>query len=158
MKNKKVVYVLLPIVIIVWGIVFYRIFSVVNPSGAQFTPTSNLSNDLGVENSLVDTFTIIANYRDPFLGKVISSEKHIVGNASINIPTKPLVIPKSWPAINYGGMIKIIKSSQQTALVYINGESKMMKMGDVETEVQLLKIYADSIEVMFQKGKRMVKK
>lgn len=159
MKNKKAVYILLPLVLLLWGIIFYMIFSAVNPSYDQQVQPRDLSINVSSENPLSDTFSIIANYRDPFLGKVFSSEKPVVRDASINsTPVKPIVIPKSWPSISYGGMMKIIKSSKQVALIYINGGSKMMKTGEIKEEVELLKIYNDSVEVMFHKEKRVVKK
>lgn len=159
MKNKKATYILIPLVALVWAMIFYRIFSAVKPADNELMQTNALAMDSTVSNTLPDTFSIHANYRDPFLGTMISSERPVLRNTSLpTTPVKTTVIIKSWPVITYGGMIKNQKSNKQLALLQINGESKMMKVGDMEDEVELVKIYKDSIEVMFQKGKRMVRK
>ena len=70
-----------------------------------------------------------------------------------------LSIPsKNWPSITYEGMIKNQTSSRQLALLIINGESHFMKIDDQINGVEVLKIYKDSVQVVFEKIKRMIKK
>jgi flagellar basal body-associated protein FliL len=72
MKNKKSIYILLPIVLFIWGTVMYQFFSF---SGIDHKTISE-SNGFKIKPLQLkerDTFSINVNYRDPFLGKVHSS-------------------------------------------------------------------------------------
>jgi len=103
----------------------------------------------------VDTFSIVANYRDPFLGRIITEPKL----APKKIVTKPkVVIPVRWPLITYGGMIKNNKSEKVVAIVNINRKSNLMNLGDVVSEVELLEIHSDSIKVKFSGIKKYITK
>lgn len=157
LKNKKAIYVLLPLVIAIWGMISYRIYSAVNSSSesreevffqAGFTPPK----------ALVDTFSLIANYRDPFLGKTIVETESEKPKSPVIKKEKPKPEAIVWPAIVYKGMIKNQKSNKQLCLVSIAGQDNMMKEGDVATEVELKKITKDSIEVIFKKQSKYFKK
>ena len=72
---------------------------------------------------------------------------------------KPKAIPdKKWPSISYGGMIKNCKSVKVIALVNINKKSNLMQQGETKYEIELLKIYNDSIEVKFSGVKKYIRK
>jgi hypothetical protein len=73
-------------------------------------------------------------------------------------PPKKVLVPTQWPAITYGGVIKSRKSNAQLCMVNINGQSNFMKEGDVIADVMLKKVYKDSIDVVFHKEKRVVRK
>ena len=154
MKHKKITYLLLPLVAVIWGIIFYRIFSAVSPEPILPVGGSILTSKT-INTSIPDTFSIIANYRDPFLGKVVQVKDSASGK--VKPPkTEKVVIPKQWPSLSYGGIIKNQKSGKQFVLVNINGEGNLMKTGDEVSGIQLLKVYKDSIEVSFQKEKKVV--
>ncbi len=159
MKNKKVVYFLLIVVTLVWGAIFYRIFSTINTDDNTSLHTSK--NFLPNTKNKVDTFSISGNYRDPFLGNMIS-EKPSASIASRPVQQAPkvekVVVSLPWPTISFGGMIKNQKSNKQFVLVDINGQTNMMKTGDSKQDITLLKVYGDSIVVSFQKQKKTVKK
>ena len=55
-------------------------------------------------------------------------------------------------------MIKNQKTNKQVYLVTINNQDNMMKPGDVISDVELKKVYRDSIEVTFHKEKKVIKK
>jgi hypothetical protein len=50
------------------------------------------------------------------------------------------------------------KSNAQLCMVNINGQSNFMKEGDALVDVLLKKVYKDSIEVVFQKEKKIIRK
>ncbi len=158
MKNKKVVYLLLVVVVLIWGIIFYRIFSTV---GASDNNTNSLNNHAKseVDKNANDTFNIDGNYRDPFLGNMQVDKPVILSTAPKQVVKEEKVVQKlAWPSIEYGGMIKNQKSNKQLVLVQINGQNNLMKTGDIVAGVQLMKIYKDSLEVSFQKEKKWIKK
>lgn len=158
MKNKKLLYILFPLVILIWGAIFYKIFYYESP-GEEWkeeavSPLKNI-----VTLSVPDTFNIIADYRDPFLGTIVHMEK------APDRPMQPKVVqpPKIkvaviWPNIVYGGMIKNQQSSQELALVKINGKENIIKAGDKVGDIELIKIYKDSIEVRMGKAVKVVRK
>lgn len=162
MKNKKLLYILIPLVLLVWGVILYKIFNVVNVSDSNEVLKSIVIVSPSNEN-LIDTFSIHPNYRDPFLSKrakkiIISENKATIIAATPKLIKKIIAPLPKWPNLVYGGLIKNQNSNKQLALVQINGQSNIMKIGDIVGEIELTKIFSDSIEVKFQKEKRFVMK
>lgn len=148
----------------VWGIIIYRIFHVVNGSNSTEVFKSAIVENVNNE-SLIDTFSIHPNYRDPFMSK--RPKKLISENKLASVVTKPDLIKKAaviapvsnkWPSLVYNGLIKNEKSNKQLALVQINGQSNIMQVGNVTEGVELTKIFRDSIEVKFDSERRFVRK
>lgn len=155
MKNKKVVYLLILVIAGIWAFILYRFFAFSSsPNNPEFQA---LFVPPVLTSTTSDTFSISANYRDPFLGK---TETKVESNRPKTTPVpKKVVELLKWPAITYGGMIKNRKSNAaQLCMVVINGQSNFMKEGDIIADVQLKKVYKDSVEVVFQKDKKMIKK
>ncbi len=154
MKNKKGVYLLVILIAAIWAFIIYRFFA---SSSSATNPELHSTFIAPVLNSNAsDTFSISANYRDPFLGRTEAKILH--KGPTVPAPPKKAIEPLKWPTVTYGGMIKSRKSNSQLCMVVINGQSSFMKEGDVNADVQLRKVYKDSIEVVFQKEKRVVKK
>ena len=152
-------YILLPLVALIWGIIFFRIFSSFNEPiiDNQFHDVEVKTN----ETLAPDTFHILADYRDPFLGNVIStnesSQKNTEVKKIVTVP-KPIVQAVKWPSVVYGGIIKNQKSQKQLVMMQVGGQDNLMRQGDEKGGVQLVKIYKDSIEVSFQKEKKIIRK
>lgn len=165
MKNKKLLYILIPVVLLVWGVIIYRIFNVVNSSGSNEVRKSSFVENT-VNETLIDTFSIHPNYRDPFISK--RAKKTTFENKVVSTITKPdlikkvsnVVVPLSnkWPSIVYNGLIKNERSNKQLALVQINGQSNILQLGNVAEGVELTKIFRDSIEVKFNSEKRFIRR
>lgn len=164
MKNKKLLIILIPATLLLWGMIIYKIFSVASGGddiGQVQGTVSVVNND---NNALTDTFSINPTYRDPFLGKTNKTATiAIVGSSNskpISTP-KPIAtnpINKTFPNIIYGGLIKNKQSNKQLVLIQINGQSNIMKIGDIVNEVELTKVFRDSIEVKFKKEKKFILK
>jgi len=155
MKNKKLLYILIPGTLIVWGIIIYKIFGNINTENN--VPIQHTEFNMKQDNLTInDTFSINPDYRDPFLGK--THKKPDDNQAVKTIVPKIIKAPTPWPNIVYGGIIKNQKSNKQLALVQINGQGYTMKPGETISEVQLNKIYKDSIEVIFLKEKKFISK
>ena len=162
MKNKKLLYVLIPAVLLVWGIIIYKIVA----PGSGGDDTSPLKNNEFITSSsteiLNDTFSINPNYRDPFLGKSI--KKTIPSENKVSNVTIPTVIKKTteptikWPSVIYAGLIKNKKSNKQLVLIQINGQSSSIKVGEIINGIELINIFKDSIEVKFGNEKKFVVK
>jgi hypothetical protein len=155
-KKKKLTYLLGIVVIGVWGTILYRVYSSYFSKPKQEKTTEVSSNTL-LTLSPVDTFSIAANYRDPFLGKITSTRKRRTssGHASKSSATKSTVKVKStppatkWPKLKYGGMIKNQHSGKLVALFSIDAQSYRMKEGEMNKEILLKEIHRDSVVVEF---------
>lgn len=156
MKNKKVVILLLVLAAGVWGTVIYRIFNSVHREDAVLTkPVENKSDFSSYE----DTFSIVADYRDPFLGKRVASHMPKKQGTVIAKP-KPVYVGTvaKWPPVTYSGRIKGQNPDKELAMVKIDQKDFIMKRGDVMMGVELSKIFKDSIVVLYQKEKKVITK
>lgn len=156
MKNKKINYILLPAVVLVWGYVIYQIFHS-GQSNDNLITTGEIIQ-MPTENQKFDTFNIVADYRDPFLGKTI--DPNPVVKTAVKAAAKPQTPPQQveWPKIAYGGMIKNKKDDKQLAIVQVDGKENILKQGEEMSGIRLIKIYKDSIEIAFAKEKKVVSK
>lgn len=157
MKNKKLLYVLIPGTLFVWGMIIFKVFNTVHTEANTVVQHAELIT--ADDEIKCDTFSIHPVYRDPFLGKKNKMNDPGSVQTATKI-TKPKIAPviTAWPKIVYSGIIKNQKSNKQLALLQINGQSNMMKVGEEAYGVQLLKVFKDSIEVEFLKEKKFVSK
>jgi len=151
MKNKKVAFLLLSLAAVIWGTIIYRVFKAVHSTTTlqQIAP----ANDSDFFSSLADTFSVKANYRDPFLGR-----RNVEA-----LPPKPMFTSSShaitkWPVINYLGTIHNKNSDKKLALVKIDQKDYIMKASDIIAGVELSKIFKDSVIVLYQKEKKVITK
>ena len=161
--NRKSTKILLGIAVLtIWSTVFYRIYKAIAPEDTTFLPTT--SYNLAVEKkSKQDTFTLLANYRDPFLGQRSTYPKRSRSLSPspppkriINTPPpKPVATkppkkrkPVKFPKVHYKGFVK--NHGVTKALVNVNGKSQNLKRGQEFENVRISRITEDSIQVMFQ--------
>lgn len=168
MKNKKATYLLVFSVIVIWGIIIYRIFSHVYGTDAPNVAPVALSVDSTF--TFVDSsYKLKLNYKDPFLkgGYVpVSNSNKTVNNNSkpgirrrINQSAQPTVKQTVvWPEIQFSGIILNDKSTEELGLVNINNASYLFREGESRKEILLIKLYADSIQVRYKEEIKTIKK
>ena len=152
MKNKKLTYFLIFIVLVVWGMIIYRIFDAAGGNDdttpiASVKPAKEPYNDFTIPK---DTTKLLLNYRDPF-GLVkfkdtttLAVSKHL--KSAIQLQPKPAI---NWTFIQYSGYIRNPSSKKLIALVSINGKNEMLLEGDTKDQVKLIKNLRDSIKISF---------
>lgn len=158
-QKKKTIYILMPIVILVWGFVFYQLY------GYFFSTPSYANTEektiINIDEIKKDTFSIVANYRDPFLSqKKIQTVNHTVASKTNRPTTKkntPLTVLK-WPSIQYKGMIKNNNSERRVAIVNIDGKERIVKEGTTLNELKVVKIEKETITVSFQDEQKTIHK
>lgn len=162
MKNNTTKYLLVIFVVVVWGLIFYKVVKLVKSSDV---PRRNnlVSTNEESANKNVDTFNIIANYADPFLKRsiLVRSSNTIVGKnekPQTRNTEKKVVLLKNWPNISYAGLVSSFMGNKSTALISINGESCVMKKGDILKDIELITITKDSVKLKFQNEFRIVKR
>jgi hypothetical protein len=159
-KNKKMMqYLVMLATAGIWGVVGYRIYTAYHASDPR--PDNEDHFIVSADStSLPDTFSIMANYRDPFLDKM-QAEKPPLKTNPVKTTTPLPVVKKTeltWPPITYEGMIRNEQSKKLLAIVHINGQGMMLKPGEAFSEIILSKVFKDSIELVMGKEKKIVRK
>jgi hypothetical protein len=129
LKTKKKTYLLLALVVTVWGTIAYKIIAALNPELIK-TPQQSLAlhSDFKVDIK-VDTFSINIVNRDPFLGTLL---KKTTKKRTKTIKTI------QWQPISYQGTIKQNKTKEQIFIVTIKGTQHLLKKGQVRDSVTLV--------------------
>ncbi|GIQ61397.1 hypothetical protein Flavo103_45320 [Flavobacterium collinsii] len=151
MKNKKNIYILLPIVLLVWGAVLFQLFSFTNSD--EIVATNN--PELRIKPLKLNqrqSFTIDVNYRDPFLGKMYTEniapkiKATDSKSAKVSKPKETLV----WPTILYKGLISDTKEKNKVFMLIIDNKNYFMKIGDTENGVFLKTGDKESVYIKYK--------
>jgi len=163
-KGKKGAYLLVVINILIWGFFVYRFYSayhetevLANVNNLTILKLEALGDSVGYKLNL--------NYDDPFLKKEPKHVKSNIGNPNpINqqklapIIKKPKEEPKKIPEIKYLGLVKNSSSGFVTAIVSIDGKSKIVKQDEIVDGVSFKSFTNESMTVLWNKGKFVISK
>ena len=143
MQQKRKTYLLLALVVVVWGILGFRIVKTLSPDSETsqvIVSTAGISFP-EIKN---DSFAIRANYRDPFLGTWSKSDKPAKTKKKLKkIPQLPKI-----PIIYSGSMAENGKKGRMF-FVTINGKQHLMKLNQTVEMVRLLKGNKQTITVRY---------
>ena len=164
MKNKKLTYILLPLVILVWGLVVYRFFFEGRKDSDRIPVLEN-KKEIKTEKENKEQYILIANYRDPFLDHVPaiiqndeSDEKKAETNTTNLRRQRSNVTSIRWPEISYGGFIKNDKENKYTILVGIKSQNYLVNVGDTIQNIHIKAFYRDSILIVYNNEEKTLKK
>ena len=152
MKNKKLTYFLGLVVLIVWGMIIYRVFNAVS-GGDDSEPVTAVKGVKEAYNDFTipkDTTHLLLNYRDPFgLTKQKDTTRQITRRS---VDRKPAALIKSmdWGFIRYSGYMLNPGTKKLIALVTINGQNTTLAEGQTKYEVKLIRNLRDSIKISFE--------
>jgi len=140
-KNTKT-YLLLGLVLLIWGIIGYKIVNAISkePEVPILEPSQVVITKKARKK---DTFGLMANYRDPFLGTLPTVKKKKV----VQPVDKKRQIPKK--EIVYSGLVSQSHSDDTMFFVSIEGKQYVMSKGEEINEVTLLKGSELSITVRY---------
>lgn len=153
MKNKKLTYFLGLLVVMVWGIIIYRVFDASSGSDddtvqpVSSTPHKEPYNDFAITK---DTTHLLLNYRDPF--GLIKQKDTVPLSVQRSFHKNIPLIPKpafNWGFIRYSGYIRNPVSKKLITLISINGKNEMLSEGESKDQVKLIKNLRDSIKISF---------
>ncbi|MEM6685019.1 MAG: hypothetical protein AAF617_04405 [Bacteroidota bacterium] len=146
--KKGKTYLLLTIVLGIWGAIGYQIYSKFSPeetpvlaanSNVHFSPKQTIERD---------TFRINTQHRDPFLGTPYQPKQ-----AHVKRTATPKKEPIVFPSIAYRGVISKQQSIQNIYIMDINGTQQLFKVGKEIQYVKLLKGNKKSVTIVY-KGQR----
>lgn len=143
MKKNNKTYVLLAVVIGVWGIIGYKFIGAVNPAPKEIVQATSDKTFVPQQLKERAVFRIAANYRDPFLGTANAPKK-----ARKNGPRKvQKLTPKK--SIQYTGFISDTSSNENIFFVSVNGQQQMMSVNETFQEVKLVRGTRSTIKVKY---------
>ncbi|MBB2145793.1 hypothetical protein GM921_09865 [Pedobacter sp. LMG 31464] len=162
MKNKKVMYGLLVVVVIVWGIIGYRVFMA---SGSQELPPVQAAlpkrEYVQLINHENDTVNLDLAYRDPFSVANGDFIAEAAGNAvGLKNPAPALLMPRTgvnWSTIQYMGYITNPDTKLKVVLISLNGKDLMLAEGQSLNGLRLIKYTGDSVKIEYQKESKYLK-
>lgn len=166
MGKKKINIVLIVIVLGLWGTLAYKTVVQFFFPEALVVNENISNNEFNLDEVNKDTFQLKKIARDPFLNTQNKSFDSIFKNDYSKIPIKKIkpstivVRPKeitNWPSIFYYGYIKSKSKDEELVLVKIDGKLHKLRKNDIFGEIKLKNIYNDSIELDFNKQKKIIR-
>ena len=149
MKKKSKTYILLVVVLGIWGAIAYQFFAKFNTDDSPMVATNSNVNFTPKQTIEKDTFSIHTEHRDPFLGKPYQQKKTTKVKRTSVSKKDPIVLPP----ITYKGVISKQQSAQNIYIIEVSGTQQLFKVGKTIQEVKLLKGNKKSITISF-KGQR----
>lgn len=167
-NNKKLTYILIPVVLIIWGGILFKImqYRSSDETSGNSIPSYTENKEIAMEK---DSFSLIADYNDPFIKrrysppkeKSSSAESKVVSTRRNRSPQRSPRVNRRrvrWPNIAYGGVIINENNKELTALINLNNTNRLLYEGDVFEDVTLLEIYNDSIIVSYMDEQKTIPK
>ena len=163
MREKKKLYILLPLVALVWGVIGFRVYEYYTANQPE-TETEIMINKTPLKSGS-DSFSLFNDYPDPFLGEVLrvslpgsrSGSHKKVALPIVKLPVKaPEVI--RWPVVQYKGTIKSEKNGKVYAVVTINNRERLVKEKDLVDGLAVFSIRKDSIGLDMKGERRFFRK
>jgi hypothetical protein len=156
MKSRKTVYLLLGLVLAIWGTIVYRVLSKISPDAK---PASSEPFFAGDKAALQDTFALLADYPDPFLGQGAPPDAAPAAEPVLKAPPPPEPVKTvAWPVVRYTGIIKNMKKDRQFIVLQVNGKDHLVTAGQQVGGVQVEQIFKDSVLLSFEGEKKYLRR
>jgi hypothetical protein len=149
-KNRQLIYVLIPSVLIIWGLIIMKVIRNIHHSQKQVIETSSISR--GSELELInDSSSLILNYPDPFLRGINQMSSSSQERSNLQSATKTQI---NFPNTKYSGLVINYKSKHKLGLIKIENQDFLAEEGDFVAGEKILRLYNDSVIISFNKIKK----
>lgn len=149
MKNRKLTYILIPLVCGIWGWLIYNFFGMITDSEKIIAINpGEISKDSIVFTTKKINSKLEIVKRDPFLNiyyKKDQTKRKVPRLAKVS---QPEII--QWPSIQYLGKVEGSESGNNIFLVEIFGQQKLMEIGENYHDVLLIKGNEKKIVLKFE--------
>ena len=163
MKNKKLLFILIPAVAIIWGLVIWNIIKGLQ-SPEISDPVAHLAAPVHFQDSNKVVKKLQLDYSDPFLKrnyivKTVPETKNI--DKQINKRFSERVKkqePKRkvvWPEVKYYGLIE---GNNTIGLFELEDKKTLLKKGDISNKITIEKIFNDSAIIVLDDEKKTIYK
>ncbi|RZS98807.1 hypothetical protein [Aquimarina brevivitae] len=146
LKGKKGLYILLPLVLLIWGAIIYQVVDAFADEDPILTNAA-IVNVKDIKVNERKAFTLSTVDRDPFLGTVYKPKK-----VTPSPTRRPKATSISWPSIQYKGVVSNGDATQAIFLVSINGTDQLMQLGETMADITLVNGDQQKIKTRY-KGK-----
>jgi hypothetical protein len=167
LRNKKAIYLLIPVNVLIWGFFIYRFYTAFNESDVPVSE-SGLRSSVPVELKDSTAYLLNLEYKDPFLKatSLVFSQGSVREASPQNTavkkqtPERPKAEPvaKQQPDIKYLGLIKNTSSGLSAALVSVNGQSRLIKQSESVDGIVFKTLSRDSLVARWGKERIVVRK
>lgn len=153
LKSNKNVKYLLPAVLVIWGLFFFRLFDACSPdSFIENTPV--VTNFTPPKTNPKTTFDLLPIEKDPFLGAMAYKSQ----KSGVNSPNKNKNTAIPWPNISFLGIVSDIKSKKKVFILNINGKQELLHIGDKLDGLKLMNGNEDRVILQFNSSTQEFKK
>jgi hypothetical protein len=148
MKSNTAKYLMLFIVIGIWGSVLYRFIAFRNSDSSDKFQASTIKL-----SQVSDTFSLKLGYSDPFKisSKSIKTDVSLkeISNRKIENEKKIIVkeLKSDWPNIRYKGGVFNEKRQSNRVIIVVNGSLQVLNKGDVILGMSLVYVSKDSVGI-----------
>ena len=135
---------LIGLVVVIWGLLGVKIVGAINPTEKPMETMEMPIPPMTVGTMEKDTFSIVAQYRDPFLGTLPKNQ--------VARPQKPRAIKNAeTPQKNivYSGSVAANGTGKRLYFVSIDGQQHVLSKNGTVGEVRLLAGNQESITVRY---------
>jgi hypothetical protein len=167
-KGKKGIYILIPLNIIIWSFFIYRFYTMYTDQGEiEASVGEEKALELDAKDSI--NYTLSLAYEDPFLKKdgFGRGQEHkaptsppkgssIKGEFKIAKPRKDSII--NMPNVKYLGIVRNNTSGSVTAIISINGSSKLIKQDETIEGLCFKNFTPENLTVLWKKEKIIISK
>lgn len=164
MKNKKSIYFLLPVVVLIWSAIVYQFYQG-NGEEVTFAYRKSVPAVATMELPKKKVYSLLLNYPDPFLDPgnkpatpARSQPEPVPAAQALAAPEKEEVPAYNWEQIKYKGLVEHKGKGKVVALLEIRGQSYMLAAGAMQEEVLLQKIEIDSVLLKVGKENTYIRK
>jgi len=141
-KNTKI-YLLLGVVLLIWGVIGFKVINTLSKDVPRPLPENPVAA-MPIEIKKSDTFKLMANYRDPFLGTLSVAKQKIVKKKNTKKPTA--IVKRN---IAYLGLVTQKGSGSTMYFVTIEGQQHIMTENEEVHQVTLIEGNAKNIKVRY---------
>lgn len=147
MNNKKTSYFLLPIVVAIWSIIIYKIYSAVHQEDIS-SPNFAQVEIPGITYPKITPKKIQLNKveRDPFLNKIYRNR---------DIAKKKKRLKQiEWPLINYLGLISTSTRQEKIAIFKINNQEVLLGINEEFKGIKVLSVNSQKAKIIYKNEQR----
>lgn len=164
LKGKKGIFILIPLNIVIWSFFAYRFISLYN-GDQEIVEISKVETLKNLERDDTTIYQLKLNYSDPFLKneqrakiKKITHGNSVTTDIKNTKPVKNNEVQKSMPEVKYLGLVKNSSTGSLTAIVSINGNSKLIKQNEIVDGIHFTQISSNSLTMLWSKEKVVINK
>lgn len=155
MKSKKSIYILLPLVLIIWGAIIYQFFTYSTTEANVVSVQDYSVKPLKIKQK--DTFSIKIKSRDPFSGKMVdNATKKVSSKRKATNKTLEIKQELIWPQISYKGIVSDTKDKIKIFMIIIGGKTFLMKQGEIENDILLTGGDGEKINLKYRGESKVV--